>query len=170
MVNRKLYLAVVGLLLLDLTLAACDSGSTPAADSGGKSSPGASTAQVAASVQDRASLLAALQQLGVTVSSAGKIEQPFLSVPGEQLKVNGLAVQTFEYADQAALEADAKQIAPNGSISRVMVTWLAQPHFYKAGRLLVIYTGEHALTLALLEGSLGKPFAVGERQPPTQQP
>jgi hypothetical protein len=40
-----------------------------------------------------------------------------------------------------------------------MVTWVAAPHFYQAGRILVLYVGDDPAILELLEGALGPQFA-----------
>jgi hypothetical protein len=58
------------------------------------------------------------------------------------------------------MEADAAQVAPDGgSIGTSMVTWVATPHFYKTGRILVLYVGDDQAILDLLEGALGPQFA-----------
>jgi len=112
-------------------------------------------------VQDRASLIDALKKGGATVSIGDAIQQPFLSVAGQTITVNGGAVQTFEYSDASAMTADASKIGPDGTIKTTSIMWVAQPHFYKAGRLLVIYPGTDAKVLDALKAALGEQFAVG---------
>lgn len=120
------------------------------------------TAGSTSAVTDRASLVAALKAAGLTVSDGDKIEQPFLSVAGQTLKVNGQTMQSFEYADSSALAQDAAKISPDGQIATMMITWVEQPHFYKAGRLLVIYPGSDQAVLSALGTVLGSPFANGK--------
>jgi hypothetical protein len=36
-----------------------------------------------------------------------------------------------------------------------MVDWIATPNFYQCGQLIVLYLGDNAGTLVLLEGVLG---------------
>ncbi len=157
--QQKLWPSIIGAVLLLLALSGCDSSGGGAY--GGSGSAPATATPAAATVQDRASLMAALQQGGAKVSSEGAIQQPFLSVSGQSLNVNGQSVQTFEYATAAAMAVDAGKIGPDGSIPTMMISWIAQPHFYKAGRLLVIYPGTDAPTLAALKAALGDPFATG---------
>ncbi len=88
------------------------------------------------------------------------IEQAFFSVTGQIIKVNGADVQVFEYGSAEAMEADASQVAPDGgAVGTSMVTWMATPHFFKAGRVLVLYVGDDAAVLDLLEPVLGEQFA-----------
>jgi len=40
-----------------------------------------------------------------------------------------------------------------------MVTWMAPPHFFKSGQMLVIYVGDDAAVLDPLKVVLGEQFA-----------
>jgi hypothetical protein len=40
-----------------------------------------------------------------------------------------------------------------------MVTWVAAPHFYKGGRLIVLYVGEDGGVIEVLDQVLGSQFA-----------
>lgn len=117
-----------------------------------------------APVTDFDSLLQNLRVAGGTVEATGEtIEQPFFSVPARVAKFNDADLQVFEYASEADAAADAALVAPDGrSVGTGMVTWVATPHFYRAGRFIVLYVGDDAATLGMLEGALGEPFAGGE--------
>lgn len=111
-------------------------------------------------VQDQVSLIDALRAAGATVTVGGQIEQPFLQVTGTQITVNGADVQLFEYADPAAAQADAAALADVlAGKGTVMITWVASPHAYRAGRVIALYVGDDAATLQLLQATLGAPFA-----------
>jgi hypothetical protein len=113
---------------------------------------------------DKTSLLAALRGMGLTVSSAGMVRQPFLAPVGQGFAINHVArdtIQVFEYADSAAATRDTAKIRPDGSIPGLVIDWIGQPHFYRMGRLVVIYPGTTARVLAALRAVVGKPFAVG---------
>lgn len=74
--------------------------------------------------------------------------------------MNGADVQVFEYENEEAMESEASQVAPDGgSIGTTMVTWVETPHFYKAGRIIVLYVGSDESVLDLLEQVLGQQFA-----------
>lgn len=116
--------------------------------------------QPAAAVEDYDSLVEALRAAGATVEPGDPVEQVFFTVTGQIIKVNGADVQVFEYETTEAMEADAAQVSPDGgSIGTSMVTWVATPHFYKAGRVLVLYVGDDPAIVDLLEGVLGLQFA-----------
>ncbi len=113
-----------------------------------------------ASPTDYASLVDALREQGVTVESAGTVSQPFFTVEGQAITVNGEQVQVFVFADTAAASAAAAQVSDDGSsVGTNMITWIAAPHFYQAGRLIVLYIGDQAAVQSALESVLGEQFA-----------
>jgi hypothetical protein len=88
------------------------------------------------------------------------VEQEFFTAAGQILKVNGADVQVFVYDTAEAMEAEAAQVAEDGgSIGTSMVTWMGPPHFYKLGRMIVLYVGDDSTVKALLEGVFGPQFA-----------
>jgi hypothetical protein len=111
-------------------------------------------------VTDYVSLVDNLRASGATVEPAGEISQPFFSVKGNSVTVDGENVQAFEYADAATAEAEAALISPDGSsIGTTMVSWVAAPHFYKTDKLIVLYVGDNAAVISVLEELLGTQFA-----------
>lgn len=113
-------------------------------------------------VEDQASLVAALKAAGATIETADPISQPFFSVEGNIIKVNGADVQLFEYESSEVMELESSQIAPDGSSNATtMITWIDTPHFYKAGKIIVLYIGSDATVLDLLQDVLGPQFAGG---------
>jgi len=111
-------------------------------------------------VSDYVSLIDNLRAADVTVDPAGDVSQPFFSVEGQVIKVNGEDVQVFEYVDKATAEAEAALVSPDGSsIGTSMVSWIAPPHFYKAGKLIVLYVGENSAITDILERIVGSQFA-----------
>jgi len=119
-----------------------------------------------AAVTDTASLVQALLAVGARVSTAGQSAQPFMPVPGQLLQVDGASVQVFELADDATAAALCARIAPDAStIGPISIAWLAPPHFFRAGRSIVLYVGEDPRVLAELAGILGEPIARGQAKP-----
>lgn len=142
---------IVLLLLSALAISGCANNSlaaSPAATAG----PGA--------VEDQATLISALEASGATVEIGEPISQVFFSAEGNILKVNDADVQVFEYESAEEMENEASQVSSDGgSIGTSMVTWVDVPHFYKAGRIIVLYVGSDASILDLLEYALGPQFA-----------
>jgi hypothetical protein len=127
---------------------------------GAVSTLAASTAVQTAAVQDLNSLMTALQAAGLTVESGAAVTQPFFTVPGQTLKINGQDVQVFAYDTAQAMEAEASQISPDAStIGTSMPSWMSDPHFYKLGNMLVLYVGQDQKILDILSGALGPQFA-----------
>ena len=149
----KLTILSVLLLIFGLFLSAC----------GGALAANASNASPEpAVVEDQAGLIAVLKSAGATVETGEPILQPFFSVEGDTINVNGADIQVFEYESTEAMELDSSQIAPDGSSNATtMITWIDTPHFYKAGRIIALYIGSDETALSLLEGALGSQFAGG---------
>ena len=177
---RTKYILVSALLLLSVLLAACGSQATPPPNVVGAVSTAADTAATAVqegavstlaastevqgvqteAVQDLNTLVTALGVAGVTVESAETIQQPFFTVPGQALKVNGQDLQVYVYDTSQAMEAEAAQVSADGStIGTSMPSWMDDPHFYKAGRLMVLYIGQDQKILDILSGIFGPQFA-----------
>ena len=147
----KLSILSVLFLTFGVFLSAC--GGAPAANASNASPE-------PAVVEDQARLIAALQAAGATVEMGEPISQPFFSVEGNIVKVNGADVQVFEYESTEEMELESSQIAPDGSSNATtMITWVDTPHFYKTGRIIVLYIGSDETILNLLEQVLGPQFA-----------
>lgn len=144
--SRKLFL-FTALLLVSVVVGAC--GAQPPVD---VSHGGPAT--------DYVSLLDKLRAAGATVELEDEVSQPFFSVPGKAIKVNGQSIQLFEYADGEAAEAEAALVSFEGSsVGTTMISWVSDPHFYRLDRIIVLYIGNEASVLALLEDALGPQFA-----------
>jgi hypothetical protein len=147
--NPKDLSARVALLFLAVLITACGAQRTP---------PG----QTSTAVTDVDGLVEALRATGATVEMAGEVSQPFFSVEGRVMKVNGGDVQVFEYESEAAASEEAALVSSDGgTVGTTSVTWVATPHFHKAGRLIVLYVGDDDAVAGALEDVLGPPFAGG---------
>lgn len=70
--------------------------------------------------------------------------------------LNGEGVQVFEYPNVAQMEAQAAQISPSGAaVGTRQIHWIAPPHFFKRGRVLVLYVGDDDRVIEALEAALG---------------
>jgi len=111
-------------------------------------------------VTDYVSLIDNLRKEGANVEPAGEVNQPFFSVIGQAIIVNGENIQVFEYKDEADADVEASLVSPDGSsIGTSIASWIAPPHFFRAGKIIVLYVGENREALSLLESVLGPQFA-----------
>jgi hypothetical protein len=109
---------------------------------------------------DSAGLMDTLNAAGLRVEQTGEVDQPFLSVTGGMISMLGEDIQLFQYATAAVMEAQAARISPDGNtVGTTKLQWIGSPHFYKQGRLLVLYVGNNEKVLHTLEQALGSPFA-----------
>ncbi|MBA2285104.1 MAG: hypothetical protein H0W02_06460 [Ktedonobacteraceae bacterium] len=98
----------------------------------------------------------------VTVVPGGTVTQPFFAATGKIITVNGQQVQVYEYANEESASSDAARISPDGStIGNSMVDWIAPPHFYRSGKIIVLYVGTNAAVIHTLQGLFGSQFAGG---------
>jgi len=119
-------------------------------------------------VEDQVSLIDALRK-SLTVDISGTVAPPFLHPEsGTTLRLSGgplstpADVQVFEYPSAGAAQADARQIRPDGSgTATTMVDWIAPPHFFLRGRVLVLYVGNDPPAINVLKSVLGPQFAGG---------
>lgn len=102
-------------------------------------------------------LIARLKGRGKKVGRKEKVEQPFLSVKGRIISVDDQDVQVFGYRNALAAERDKKKI--NDTRATSMAMWIAPPHFFQSGRLIVLYVGENSSVLKALADLLGPEFA-----------
>lgn len=113
-------------------------------------------------VNDYVSFIDNLRATGDLVEPAGEISQPFFSVKGFVVKVNGEEVQAFEYLNATVADSEAELVSPDGaSAGTSIITWVATPHFYKEERLIVLYVGDNEALINILETILGPQFAGG---------
>jgi hypothetical protein len=109
---------------------------------------------------DYASLIDRLRTVGVRVEGDGEVEQPFLSIRGRMIKLHSEDVQVFQYSSATEMEAQAALISRDGStVGTTKIHWIGSPHFYKQGRLLVLYVGDSEKVRKSLEAVLGQQFA-----------
>lgn len=110
-----------------------------------------------ANLQD---LIKKLSSSGVAVRGGGSVSQPFFSVPGSILKIRKEQIQVIEYRTVKSAAIEAEKISADGSrIGASMINWVAPPHFFKSGRLIVLYVGGDLGVIKLLENALGGQFA-----------
>jgi hypothetical protein len=117
-------------------------------------------------IADQASFSDALQAQGLAVTEVGPLQQPFLQPQsGAILQISGgdlsatAEVQVYEYADAGAAQADSSQIGPDGNPRTAIIEWIAPPHFFRTGRIVVLYVGSDPAVLDVLSQLLGPQFA-----------
>lgn len=157
MLNRKTRLLSIG-LALTFTLAFVSK--VAGASLLGATMPKQTAASSKPAVTNLAQLIRTLRSRGNKVARKERVEQPFLSVKGQIIKIDDQDVQVFEYRTAHAAQLDANKISPTGSstVTR-MLMWIAPPHFFRAGRLIVLYVGEDRSVLQVLVDILGPQFA-----------
>jgi hypothetical protein len=136
-----------GILFLLSVTTACNGSDTPPVSHGGP-------------VRDHVSLIDAMRAQGLTVEPTGSITQPFFPVPGHGLLIDGEDLQVFEFDNPSSANAKAREISPDGeTIGKTVVQWIAPPHFFLSGKIIVLYLGDNPELLKHLETALGKPIA-----------
>ena len=109
---------------------------------------------------DYVSFVDQLRATGATVTPTGSLEPSFFSVGGYAITADTETIQVYEFANKAAMAAEAAAVSPDGyTVGHTQVSWVAPPHFYRAGRIIVVYAGSDATTLQRLSNILGPQFA-----------
>ena len=113
-----------------------------------------------ASVVTYDELVAALRDNGSAVESLDPISQPFFVPEGRVISVDGSEVQVFEYPNEEDSRLAAGTISSDGgSIGTSMVSWVEAPHFFRTGKLIVLYVGEADAIIEALQVVLGPQIA-----------
>ena len=71
----------------------------------------------------------------------------------------------YPYPDPSSAEADAALVPPDADNG--MTDWVADPRFYRCGRVIGVYTGYDERNIQTLTEICGQPFAKGEGAPPS---
>ena len=110
--------------------------------------------------QNAESIGAALRGAGFHVRAADTISQPFFSVPGSVLVLEGDDLQVYEYRSSDAAAAEAAKISPSGSpIGTSMPNWMRPPHIYRKDNVILIYLGDNLRVRSTLESQEGSQIA-----------
>jgi hypothetical protein len=156
------------LLVLALTiLASCGEG---APEKGAPDPPRTVPQQSASTSIDRKELLRRLEQEGLRVEPVGRTRVDFLQDHAYLAKVEGDEVRVFEFKSADAAAGAAQRVSPDGyayttSSGGASVNWVAPPHFFLAGRTIVLYLGQRKRILETLSAMLGREFAGAARTP-----
>jgi hypothetical protein len=118
-----------------------------------------------------ADLIAALRARGAEVRDGGAASTLTFQGAGHALVVNGAQVAAYAYGTALAAQYDASRVSSDGSTFRgglgpfggkaVSVDWIAPPHHYHRGRVIVTYIGDDSAITMLLTSILGPQFAGG---------
>ncbi len=139
----------------------------------------ASPTPAATLVYDYKSLIVDLGSAGATVEELARPPESSVgfSVGGPRVGVNGGMIQVHEFPDTRAADTEAGYVSPDGYTITVPLgggrtrsthsDWVAPPHYYKKGRVIVRYVGDSMAVLKVLEAVLGPQFAGPTTPTPT---
>lgn len=93
------------------------------------------------------------------MTAAGTIEQPFWTRQARVFSTPAGDIQVYEFPSASDAQTAAKQVGGGGgTIGTSSMAWMAPPHFFRSGNVIVIYLGSSAETLQKLEAVFGKQF------------
>lgn len=105
-------------------------------------------------------LIGALRTSGLEPRQVDRIKSTFFMVPATVYAIRGGELQVYEYPTEERAAREAAQVSADGSsIGTSKALWIAPPHFFRAGALLVLYLGSDGQVLEILRAQLGPPFA-----------
>ena len=165
----KIAIAVASVVVLVSSCTGAKESSSPATPAGSSSGTAPSVTPSDQAVIDYASFTDGLEAAGFTVRSGGRtrgLPLSLLAVPGQRVSIDGVSVSVFEYPTEKALLKVRSAIRPRGDEiptadgGTAIIDW-DPPHFYGAGKLLVLYFGDKQPTIDALNLLLGPQFAGG---------
>lgn len=128
------------------------------------------TAQTPDAALSYAGFLDDLQTHGASVQEVGQ-GGPGQALPSTAhlVMVNGSKITVYEYVTTHDADLDTASISPDGSSIRhidasgsgsvTQIDYVAPPHWFHEGRVVVLYVGCDDALIALLQQIMGPPFA-----------
>jgi ketosteroid isomerase-like protein len=105
-------------------------------------------------------LASKLRAGGLVVKERPPVEQPFFEPHAQVLVIGDDELQVFEFPTATAAQEAAASVEPDGAtIGTSSMHWMAPPHFYRHGRLVVLHLGSSPAVADALGKALGAPFA-----------
>jgi hypothetical protein len=154
--RAKRILAAGLLLAAGLALAAC--GVEP---EGGDLNQPDVEAGVTGEAQATVDLIAELRSQGATVKEDGALQNVNLGLKGVEIRIDGRAVQVFEFASADEAGAEAQVIASGDSTAALDELLGGEKHVYQEGKLVVVYSGRDEDVMARLSDALGAEVQAG---------
>lgn len=109
--------------------------------------------------------VAALRARGLAVSVGGSTsarENGYFSVPSRDVRMGEARLKAFEYDALANANRDASLVSREGQPNpTARIGWISAPHFFRRGRLIVLYVGCDQVVLRTLAEVLGPAFVDG---------
>ena len=110
-------------------------------------------------------LVNALRAKGLEVSVRGETSPQrngYFSVPSRDVMAGEALLKAFEYGTASKADADAALVNHEGQPNpRAAIDWISGPHFFKQGRLIVLYVGCAEQVLTTLADLMGPLMASG---------
>lgn len=121
-------------------------------------------------VQDYASFISYIKDLGLGVGSETKAYSDIYSGNITEVIVNGETMYLIEYSSEDEMSKRASEISPNAStIEKTLADGSKQTiniekssiptHYFKKGKIILIYAGNNESILKILEEIFGQQFA-----------
>jgi hypothetical protein len=108
------------------------------------------------------SFIKEIQSFGIPVGIGESVSQPFFTPQGQIVRIYGEDVQVFEYGSEDEAKNETELISVDGNtVGTSMVSWFDTPHFYRSGRIIVLYVGNNSQILQILTEIIGAQFAGG---------
>jgi hypothetical protein len=93
-----------------------------------------------------------------------EVEQHFLPAIRKQVQLGNEALDIYIFRNKKTMETESKFISSDGygydnGYKGVCVSWVAKPHFFKKGNIIVQYIGGNEKIISDLKAILGEQFA-----------
>lgn len=95
------------------------------------------------------------------------VEKDFLPAARKRMIIGNEVLDIYLFNSNKSMESEAKHIDTGGcgynnGIQKINVSWVAIPHFYKKGNIIVQYVGQNEKIISDLKEILGEQFAGGK--------
>lgn len=96
-----------------------------------------------------------------------EVKQDFLPTKRKRMVIGEESIDIYVYSNNKKMENDAKNIDSGGCeytspgifSKSINVSWVSYPHFYKKGKIIVLYVGTNEKIISDLKDIFGEEFA-----------
>lgn len=108
-------------------------------------------------------VVGALGLAGADVEDLGeRLETTLMGTPARELRVNGTEVLWHEYCSGGMAADDVRRFSADAStFDGIPLNWAEVAHLYVQAQVILVYDGNDAELVTLLESVMGPPFAEG---------
>lgn len=101
-----------------------------------------------------------MKKSGYKITNSKQVSGGILKGSLTAVEINNERIGIYEYKSSDEMEMDAKTISADGTfVGNGIYEWIAKPHFYKGGNIIISYIGDDKEIIEKISKFMGQQFA-----------